>query len=247
MNKRSFNFFRTLLFLWDVLSLNIILLFASVGIFRANAINLKEYHLFFAVFNLSWITSVHLTQLYMSKNWLDFEVFFKRTFKCYIFTTTSLLLFIFLYHFQYSRFFIIFCFAGFATILLFNRIIFNLLVLSLRSKFRLAKNVIVLGYNQVSKRLIEYFQKEAKLVKLAGCFDDKGGIKNSPGLKVFKNLRDCMSFVKENDVTEIYSTLAPEQYPICWNWLMRPKNNSSILNSFPTTRYLSTEIYLLIL
>jgi|SRR6185295_9440736 len=213
MNKRSFNFFRTLLFLWDVLSLNIILLFASVGIFRANAINLKEYHLFFAVFNLSWITSVHLTQLYMSKNWLDFEVFFKRTFKCYIFTTTSLLLFIFLYHFQYSRFFIIFCFAGFATILLFNRIIFNLLVLSLRSKFRLAKNVIVLGYNQVSKRLIEYFQKEAKLVKLAGCFDDKGLIRDSEELRVFGNLEDCMHFVKQHQVTEIYSTLAPEQYP----------------------------------
>jgi putative colanic acid biosynthesis UDP-glucose lipid carrier transferase len=213
MNKRSFNFFRTLLFLWDVLSLNMILLFASIGIFRANAISQKEYHLFFAVFNLSWITSVHLTQLYMSKNWLDFEIFFKRTFKCYLFTTASLLLFIFLYHFPYSRFFIIFCFAGFATILLFNRIIFNLLVISLRSKFRLAKNVIVLGYNDVSKRLIDYFQKEAKLVKLAGCFDDKGLIQDSPALKVFKNLEDCMPLAIENQVTEIYSTLIPERYP----------------------------------
>ncbi len=213
MNKRSFNFFRTLLFFWDVLSLNMILIFASIGIFRANAINQREYHLFFAVFNLGWITSVHLTQLYMSKNWLDFEIFFKRTFKCYVFTTTSLLLFIFLYHFQYSRFFIIFCFAGFATILLFNRIIFNLLVLSLRSKFSLAKNVIVLGYNEVSKRLIEYFQKEAKLVKLAGCFDDKGRIHDSSALRVFDHLEDCMHFVKEHEVTEIYSTLVPEHYP----------------------------------
>jgi putative colanic acid biosynthesis UDP-glucose lipid carrier transferase len=213
MNKSSFLFFRTLLWLWDIISLNTVLLFASVAIFRADAINQKEYHLFFAIFNLIWVTSVYLTQLYMSRNWLDFEIFFKRTFKCYVLTTASLLLFIFLYHYPFSRFFIIFCLSGFATILLFNRIVFNLLVISLRSKFRLAKNVVVLGYNEVSIRLIDYFQKEAKLVKLAGCFDDMGKIEDSKELKVFKNLRDCMSFVKENEVTEIYSTLAPEHYP----------------------------------
>jgi putative colanic acid biosynthesis UDP-glucose lipid carrier transferase len=213
MNKTSFYFFRSLLWLWDLISLNLILLFASIAIFRADAMNQKEYHLFFAIFNLTWMTSVYLTQLYMSKNWLDFELFFKRTFKCYILTMACLLLFIFLYHYPYSRFFIIFCFTGFATILLFNRIVFNLLVISLRSKFKLAKNVVVLGYNDVSIRLIDYFQKEAKLVQLAGCFDDQGKIDDSPELKVFRNLRDCMSFVKQNHVTEIYSTLVPDHYP----------------------------------
>jgi putative colanic acid biosynthesis UDP-glucose lipid carrier transferase len=213
MNKTSFNFFRSLLWFWDILSLNMVLLFATLSIFRADAINQREYHLFFAVFNLIWMTAVYLTQLYMSRNWLDFETFFKRTFKCYAFTITFLFLFIFLYHFQYSRFFIIFCFTGFATILLFNRIVFNLLVISLRSKFRLAKNVVVLGYNDVSKRLIDYFQKETKLVKLSGCFDDSGKITDSPKLRVFNDLQDCMNFVKENEVTEIYSTLIPDHYP----------------------------------
>lgn len=213
MNKSSFLFFRTLLWLWDIISLNMIFLFASVAIFRADAMNQKEYHLFFAVFNLIWVTSVYLTQLYMSKNWLDFEIFFKRTFKCYVLTASSLLFFIFLYHYQFSRFFIIFCLTGFATILLFNRIVFNLLVISLRSRFRLAKNVVVLGYNEVSIRLIDYFQKETKLVRLAGCFDDTGNINDSKELRVFRNLRDCMSFVKENEVTEIYSTLVPDHYP----------------------------------
>jgi putative colanic acid biosynthesis UDP-glucose lipid carrier transferase len=213
VNKSSFIFFRTLLWLWDLISLNLILVFASVAIFRADAISQKEYHLFFAVFNFTWMMSVYLTQLYMSKNWLDFELFFKRTFKCYVFTTASLFLFIFIYHFQYSRFFIIFCFTGFATILLFNRIVFNLLVISLRSKFKLAKNVVVLGYNEVSIKLIDYFQKETKLIKLAGCFDDQGKIEDSPDIRVFRNLKDCMLFVKENDVTEIYSTLVPEHYP----------------------------------
>jgi putative colanic acid biosynthesis UDP-glucose lipid carrier transferase len=213
MIKSSFIFFRTLLWLWDLISLNMVMLFASLAIFRADAINTREYHLLFAVFNLLWMTSVYLTQLYMSKNWLDFELFFKRTFKCYVFTAAVLLFFIFIYHYPYSRFFIIFCLTGFATILLFNRVVFNLLVISLRGKFRLAKNVIILGYNDVSIRLINYFQKEAKLVKLAGCFDDKGKIEDSKQLRVFKDLKECMNFVDKNEVTEIYSTLVPEQYP----------------------------------
>jgi putative colanic acid biosysnthesis UDP-glucose lipid carrier transferase len=213
MNKSSLIFFRSILWLWDLISLNMILLFATIAIFRVDAINRREYHLLFALFNFFWMTSVYLTQLYMSKNWLDFEVFFKRTFKSYVLTIGGLLLFIFIYNYPFSRFFVIFCITAFATLLLFNRIVFNVLVISLRSKFKLAKNVVVLGYNDVSIRLIKYFQDEAKLVKLAGCFDDKEGIKNSTQLPVFTNLRDCMAFVKENEVTEIYSTLVPDQYP----------------------------------
>jgi putative colanic acid biosynthesis UDP-glucose lipid carrier transferase len=72
---------------------------------------------------------------------------------------------------------------------------------------------MVLGYNDVSKRLINYFQKETKLVKLAGCFDDSGKIRDSADLRVLRDLKDCMKFVRENEVTEIYSTLIPEHYP----------------------------------
>jgi Undecaprenyl-phosphate glucose phosphotransferase len=213
MNKSSFIFFRTLLWLWDVISLNLILVLASFNIARADAINRKEYHLIIAVFNLTWMIFVYTTQLYMAKNWLDFASFFKRTFKCYMLALSSVFLFIFLYHFQYSRIFVITCTVGFALILIFNRVVFNLLVLSLRRQFRLAKNVFVLGYNELSIKLINYFQNEAKLVKLVGCFDDKERISNSPNLPVITDLKDCMQFIKENEVTEIYSTLEPQHYP----------------------------------
>src|SRR5215831_7354446 len=63
MNKSSFIFFRTLLWLWDVVSLNLVLLLASINIARADAINKKEYHLIIAVFNLTWMVFVYTTQL----------------------------------------------------------------------------------------------------------------------------------------------------------------------------------------
>jgi putative colanic acid biosysnthesis UDP-glucose lipid carrier transferase len=209
----SFIFFRTLLWLWDLISLNIVLFITSLYITRADALNQNPYHLYFAVINLSWMTAVYLTALYLSKNWLDFDTFFSRTIKCYLLTAGIIFLFVFLYHYPYSRFFTMACLVGFGFILIMNRIIFNLLVISLRSQFRLAKNVVVLGYNDLSVKLIQYFQEETKLVKLAGCFDDKGLIESTDRLPVFRNLQDCMRFVKENNVTEIYSTLVPEHYP----------------------------------
>ncbi|MDP4212845.1 MAG: undecaprenyl-phosphate glucose phosphotransferase [Bacteroidota bacterium] len=210
----SFIFFRTLLWLWDIISLNLVLFITSLFITRVDdASGQNPYHFYFAVINLSWMISVYLTALYLSKNWLDFDVFFKRTIKCYFLNAAIIFLFALLYPYPYSHFFTTACLVGFAFVLIMNRIVFNLLVISLRSQFRLAKNVVVLGYNDVSIRLIHYFKNEAKLVRLAGCFDDKGLIEDSDDMRVIRKLEDCMRFVKDNNVTEIYSTLIPEYYP----------------------------------
>ena len=213
MNKLSYVFYRTMLWLWDIISLNIVLILVSYYVDRARAFDQQEYHVFFAVINLSWMASVYVTSLYLAKNWLDFENFFKRTLKSYLITLLLLFLFIFLYHFQYSRVYILSVILGFGIILTLNRLLFNLLIFSLRSKFRLQKNVVILGYNDISKRLLRYFQEESKFVHVAGFFEDQERVGNNPGIEITGGLMDCMEFVKANQVTEIYSTLAPEHYP----------------------------------
>ncbi len=62
------------------------------------------------------------------------------------------------------------------------------------------------------------------MIKLAGCFDDKGEIESSSALPVFNNLRDCMPFVKQNEITEIYSTLVPEHYPYLFELAKEAEN-----------------------
>jgi putative colanic acid biosynthesis UDP-glucose lipid carrier transferase len=180
---------------------------------RADALNRNEYYFFSGAVNLSWMATVYLLALYLSKEWLDFERFSKRTLKCYVVTLLSTLLFIFFYHFQYSRLFFIIFFSGFGLALLINRTIFYILVMVLKRQSRFRKNVIVLGYNDISKRLISYFQKQTKLVNVVGCFEDKERVNELSVFPIIGDLRDCMPFAKENNVTEIYSTLAPENYP----------------------------------
>ena len=152
--KLSFTFYRTILWIWDIISLNLVLFITSLTVSRADALNRNEYYFFSAAVNLSWMASVYLLALYLSKEWLDFERFSKRTLKCYVVTLLSTLLFIFFYHFQYSRLFFIIFFSGFGFALLINRAIFYILVMVLKRQSRFRKNVIVLGYNDISKRLI---------------------------------------------------------------------------------------------
>lgn len=214
MNKLGFAFYRNLLWLWDLLCLNLVLFFSSITISRAEAITKTEYHMLFLAINLSWMAALYLTNLYLSKHWLDFKNFMMRTGKSFLITLSFVLCFIFLFHFPYSRLFILFSFGAFFTVLLLNRVLFNVLVISLSGRFKISKNVVVLGYNEQSRRLFNYFKNESKLVKVSGCFDDhylKG--QKSDALPYLGSLRECMPFVKENKVSEIYSTLPPEKNP----------------------------------
>ncbi|HEY8398640.1 MAG TPA: hypothetical protein VIK80_11920, partial [Flavihumibacter sp.] len=213
MNKLSYVFYRTMLWLWDIISLNLVLFLVSYFVDRAQALEQQPYHVFFAVINLAWMASVYITGLYLAKDWLDFEGFYKRTIKAYLFTLLILFAFIFLYHFPYSRLYILLVIAGFAALLTFNRIVFNILIFFLRSKFRLQKNVVVVGYNDLSKRLIRYFNEESKFVHVAGCFEDRERLTEEPNYPIAGGIKDIMPFVIENNVTEIYSTLAPEHFP----------------------------------
>ena len=217
MNKLSYIFYRTLLWFWDLVSLNIVIFLVSNFILPPGEVGTGQYHVLFAVINLSWMISVHLTTLYMSKNWLDFTMFYKRTIKCFLFTLLLLLLFVFLYKYDYSRKFTMMTMLGFGIFLTMNRVAFNLLIISFRDKFSFQKNVVIVGYNNTSKRLIRYFTDEAKFVNVAGCFEDGERISQLSNFPILGELKDCMSFVTENNITEIYSTLSPEQYPYIYD------------------------------
>jgi putative colanic acid biosynthesis UDP-glucose lipid carrier transferase len=210
MNKLSFYTYRTLLWIWDIISLNIVLFILSITVSRANALNERDYYFFFTAINMFWMGSVFVTALYLSKNWLDIQNFIKETMKSYLLTVLATLFFIFISKTPYSRLYIVLTFGGFALALMVNRIIFYFFVQALRNNDKLAKNVVVVGYNDISKRLIRYFQQETKLVKLLGCFEEVGRIKDEPVLPILGDFSQIMAFSKSNNVTEIYSTIAPE-------------------------------------
>lgn len=213
MNKLSFYTFRVVLWLWDLLSLNVVLLALSLIIKRADAFNGRDYYLYFTVFNLFWLASVFLTALYLNDNWLDIKYFIKSTIKSYFVTVFSILFFVFIFKKDYSRLYITMSFIGFGAVLILNRLLFYLALEIIKKHFEIRKNVIVLGYNDISKKLIKYFNNESKLVNVMGCFDDKKHELTNTDFRINGTLKESVAFAIEKDVTEIYSTIAPESNP----------------------------------
>ena len=72
MHKLSFTFYRTILWIWDIISLNLVLFITSLTVSRADALNRNEYYFFSAAVNLSWMASVYLLALYLSTYYLVF-------------------------------------------------------------------------------------------------------------------------------------------------------------------------------
>ena len=213
MNKLSFYSYRIILWLWDIISLNIVLLLLAVFVERADALQGNEYFLYFLAYNMFWMASVFVTALYLAKNWLDISNFALETLKSYILTILALLFFVFIFKKEYSRLFITLSFIGFGAVLILNRFIFFVALEVLKKNFQIRKNVIVLGNNNICRRLVNYFQKESKLVNVLGIFDDETVGKSFQGISIRGSIQDSIQYAKENDVTEIYCTIAPEKHP----------------------------------
>src|SRR4051812_3979041 len=73
------------------------------------------------------------------------------------------------------------------------------------------KKIAFIGSNKNVKRLIEHFKENRTSTIVAGIF----GENNDPdqGIPVLGGINDCVTYARENKITEIYSTLSPKLYP----------------------------------
>lgn len=212
--------------------------FAGVDLFVLNAVNLalitmisriegseQEYILFFLVTNMAWLFSAFVNAVYINANYFNFDNFAKRTIKAFLLFIVIILLFIFLYNYNYSRFFVILNFAGFGAVLLVTRLLFLLIVYYLKKGNKFTKKIIILGYNDLSKRLVDYFLTTDRNLSMEGYFEDQQEIHEISVYPIIGNRKDCVPYAIENGITEIYSTLSPEKYSYVYELAQTAETN----------------------
>lgn len=270
MHKTSYPFYRCLLWLGDWISLNILFLFVSRFFPQINVYGQKEYIHYYYLLNLSWLASSYITALYQSNNWIEFIPFLRHTLRTFLLAAFMVFMFVFAYKYPYSRLFIFSSVAAFGFLLIVNRVLFHLVVLTARNTFM--RKVVVVGRNETASRLMGYLNDETRSVKVVGSFDfefaeeqayfsqnvnvgrngslatssryyfrgngesvvnsvqgflsgfkqegyDKEYESNSRQQNVMDNgvyegqIEECIDFVRNNEVSEIYCTLSPERHP----------------------------------
>jgi len=121
------------------------------------------------------------------------------------------LLSIFLYNFSYSRLFVILIFIGFGTIILISRTLYVGAAYYLRKQYPLNKKVIVIGYNELSKRLVENFGRFNRSLSVLGYFEDEEPpVDEIHTVPILGRINDSVHYAIENNIAEIYSTVSPE-------------------------------------
>ncbi len=140
-----------------------------------------------------------------------------------------LLGFLFLYQHLYSRFFVLMYCSLFITAVVLNRLLFYWITDHVRSRKGIERKMVILGYNEMSKKLADNLLAEKSNLRFEGYFEEYSKVQELSYYPVIGNLQDCVPYARDNNIREIYSTLSPNSSRISTRW--RTKRSSILFIS----------------
>lgn len=210
MNSRYTNLFRFFFVCIDLLALNTVYFSLVLNMSRIPADADHQYMVLFMAANMAWLLTSYSTALYVDNTSIDLERFAKRTAKTLILFVVVMLIFICFYHFSYSRLFIFVSFTAFCTVLILSRCALMAAALYRQRNNKFTRRVIILGYNNVAKRLASSFLDGDRNTAVDGYFEDPRQIHELSNLPIIGDIDESLNYAIRNRVTDIYSTISPE-------------------------------------
>ena len=206
MANRSKNLYRLFFAGMDLFALNVVHLVLLLMFERIDR-GTFEYILLYLVANMAWLFSAYMNAVYSRSNYLNFEHFIKQSLKSYVMFVVIIIIFIFLFHYNYSRLFVIMNFVGFGIAIVLTRLFFLLFDTYLKKEVRFHKKIIVLGYNDLSKRLVSHFLVNNHNLLMEGYFEDIQEVNELSIYPILGSRKDCINYAINNEIDEIYSTI----------------------------------------
>ena len=222
MNRRFLQFLQLTLGGLDLLILNAIYIALRI-IFdeRISSGQVMSYFIYWAILNICWILLTWMGKVYSDSNILSFELFTKQTMRIYVVWVLAIFFYLFLSHkLTLSRLFVTINCVAFGVGLLLNRFAY----IGIRGYFRnsdnFGKKILILGYNDVAKKLAGYLEQEGINMKIMGFAEDFEKVTELSNYPILSNIGDSLEVSKRLQVNEIFSTITPEQDNNIYN-LMR--------------------------
>lgn len=197
----------------DFIFLNAIFFVAG---FQIRQYSLQEHSgadAFLLVSNISWAIALYTTGIYAVSQGLSYEKMARKTVQAILLYLLMLLGFLFLYGHLYSRFFVMMYCALFIIAVILSRLVFTWITNSILKSKDIERKMVILGYNEMSKKLADNLLAEKSNLKFEGYFEEYNNVQELSYYPVIGNLKDCVPYAKSNNIREIYSTLSPEQNP----------------------------------
>ena len=211
MNSHYTSLFRFSFACADLIALNLVQLVLLHLHQRIPGNGDPEYLLLFGVANILWLVSAFAIGLYIEQGNPNYPRFIKRTVQCLTLFFLLMVLFVFFYHYQYSRLFVVSSFLVFALLLVAMRLLIMRVSLYASKNGRSGKRVVIIGYNEMAVKLAERFSQQRNISSVEGYFEDKDRVSELSLLPIIGNIDECLQYAMNNNINEIYSTISPER------------------------------------
>jgi len=172
-----------------------------------------EYYQLTLLLNLTWIVISWIKNLYGEAYLTSFEEFSRKTMHVYAYFVLISMLYLYFYKkTEISRLFMGFEFVAIAGIFFINRLIYLLVFQYLMNNDSATRKVLIIGYNQTAKKLVNYLEKGSMDTEIVGYCDEDENIQELTNYPVVSRISNAMKYCSvHGNITEIYSTVSPEQ------------------------------------
>ncbi len=213
MNQPFFKLTRFAFIFLDLLMVNAAFVIAKNFLATKTIPTLEVQYLYLLMFmNFSWIISGWLCAIYSQKYISSFEPFCGQTLRAYIYFLALVMMYLFLSKQpDISRSFILTFFITALVLIFINRLIYLFLFYYFRNREDLTKKIVIVGYNDMSKRLVQKLEEEPINTQIIGYCEDEQEVHELSNYPILGGRKNVIEVSKQFEVTEIFSTISPEQ------------------------------------
>jgi putative colanic acid biosynthesis UDP-glucose lipid carrier transferase len=110
-----------------------------------------------------------------------------------------------------SRLFMITLFVSIGLVVLVNRLVYLVILQYFRKQNYLMRKVIILGYNDVSKKLVQQLEEDSLNTKIIGYCENEQDIHELSNYPILGDVSNVIEVSQQHKATEIFSTISPDQ------------------------------------
>jgi putative colanic acid biosynthesis UDP-glucose lipid carrier transferase len=213
MNQRLAILLRISFAFLDLLVLNVTFLICQF-IFEGHISEIAkiQYTYFWFFCNIAWMIASWSINIYNDRNIYLFEKFSKQTMHAFAYFLGLVMLYLaFNKQADLSRLFIISVLSSFAVSLLLNRFVHLALQYFLQKRDHIVRKIMIIGFNERARKLATYLEQEPIKTEIVGFCEDEKKVTELSHYPIISGLDNVIETSKQYKVTEIFSTISPEQ------------------------------------
>jgi putative colanic acid biosysnthesis UDP-glucose lipid carrier transferase len=227
MNNRFLRHLQLTLLGMDLVAINIVFFIARFFFQREMLIEAYVEYTYFGVYlNVAWLVVALSGNVYNERNIFSFELFAGRSTRAFLYFLLMICGFLFFSHFFIiSRLFIATIICGTPLLLTCNRFLYLAVYHYFKSKDFFHNKVVVLGYNDLSRKLVDYLEEDGVNKEVVGYCEELENIHELSRYPILGTINGALDVCKRYGATEIYSTIVPEQNPGIYRLIKKADQN----------------------